>query len=158
MLAASAAENSKGGPCMKEYRIRKVLALLLCCVMLAGLLPTTALAAAVAHKEITEIEMSGMVAPQIGENAREWHYSRVTVGGTGYVTGSGNAPQEEVSKPDAEEISGTEEIPDGNTPDNQPPLPEKRENIHWAMAVMIGLVSFGVAITATVIVLKMRKK
>ena len=66
----------------------------------------------------------------------------------GYVTGSTDTiPSAPAQAPS-----------DGTTPDPQTPPGKEKPNADWAMAVMIGLVCFGASITATVIILKQKKK
>lgn len=87
----------------------------------------------------------------------------------GYVIGSapppqvtGTTPPEPTDPgkeaiPSTEAVPGTETVPSGDAPNSQPPLAQTKTP-GWAMAVMIGLVCFGASITATVIILKRKKK
>lgn len=88
----------------------------------------------------------------------------------GYAADSGNAAQQDSTTPTQAEESGTESgtdagtAPSGETepasydPGGQVSRTEGKQNVGWAMAVMIGLVCFGASVTATVIILKRRKK
>ena len=83
----------------------------------------------------------------------------------GYATGTGNPTQEtgtiaeNPADPGKETIPGTEAASDTEAaPSDDVSNSHPKQNTDWAMAVMIGLVCFGVSITATAILFKKKKK
>lgn len=81
----------------------------------------------------------------------------------GYVIGSDSVTETTAMNPSEPTDSGKETVPStepvssGDAPNNQTPVDQKK-NTSWVLAVMIGLVCFGASITATVIILKRKRK
>lgn len=80
----------------------------------------------------------------------------------GYVIGSGTVVQEDETSPTApigfgkgtKPSTGASSDDDSNDRDSR----SEKKNTDWVMAAMVGLVCFGASITATVIILKKKKK
>ena len=77
----------------------------------------------------------------------------------GYTTGGGETtPSAPTQTPPVDSEPKPQTPPMDSTPQPQTPSSDEKQSADWAMAVMIGLACFGASVTATVIILKQKKK